>query len=745
MKKKLLLGIAICLAQFGFAQLTIFSNLNLQGTSGNCVVRTIYIGSTIPNGLNNSIRSISLSQGFMATLAENEDGSGERFTYMAAKSNVNVNLSLAMQNKVSFIRVLKLPTQAIKKKGSGGTNNDEVALLNVSWFYDWGHTDFSTSTREFVPMAWGRNSAQDTRIDAVTLKDSVTQYLAFNEPDHDGQANMYVSETVPLFKKLLRAGYRMGSPACTESEFRGWLDSFNREITKQNMSFDFVCIHWYDWGNWLSSNNTNPNPTDVFNRFKSHIDAVWNLYHKPIWITEFNANINRLPAVHQGFMNLALPWLDNDPRIERYAYFFGKDIPARNTDGSISPTGEVYANHTSKDAYTENIYDTRSAFADTLLAAWEPSSFANGGIDVSSFAPKWLNNNITSVQGFTRGSGVDIPNNTVSNGYWGGLDFSTTTVAAGESSNRFLSFKLRSKNNKSVNYTSIDRFNIRINNTGPIKYEVDYQINNGAFLFGDTVASGIPRTTGNYSIGPINLSKIRGLQDIPPSSTVTFRIVPYDAASNTGTFLIGSGTADTIPDFTLRGSFSEDNLITVLPITLSKFQLTPNNQQILLQWKTETEVNFSHFVVEKSTNGTVFYDLATINGDNNINGSEYSYVDANNIQNGTVYYRLKMIDKDGSFKISNVLHYVNNGSNNGNTLLLNPTITNGNTIHASFKQANKFTQLKLMNAIGQTLKVYSLTNNENNVEIETISLQKGVYFVVLQNGNFIETKRFLKQ
>lgn len=56
------------------AQLTVYSGLNLQGSSAVCVVRTIYTENLIPNGLNNSIRSIALDSGFMATLAENADG-----------------------------------------------------------------------------------------------------------------------------------------------------------------------------------------------------------------------------------------------------------------------------------------------------------------------------------------------------------------------------------------------------------------------------------------------------------------------------------------------------------------------------------------------------------------------------------------------------------------------------------------------------------------------------------------------
>jgi Glycosyl hydrolase catalytic core len=205
MRKILLLSLCATLWFTSKGQLTIYSAFNSQGVSGTCVIRTIYKSGSIPNGLNNSIKSISLSQGFMATLAENEDGTGERFTYMATQSAINVNLAFVLQNKVSFIRVLKLPGTAVKKKGAGFTMDADEIAANVTWFYDWGFRDTSVPSREYVPMAWGKSSAIALRIDTVTNKDSLTHYLAFNEPNSSGQANMFVNQAIP---------------------YRTWVDSF---------------------------------------------------------------------------------------------------------------------------------------------------------------------------------------------------------------------------------------------------------------------------------------------------------------------------------------------------------------------------------------------------------------------------------------------------------------------------------------------------------------------------------------
>lgn len=539
------------------AQLTIYSGYNFGGTSATCVERTIYKGNAIPGGLNNSIKSIQLSFGFMATLAENEDGTGERFTYMATQSAINVNLAFEMQNKISFIRVLPLPNTPVRKKGAGViTNQDEIAA-NVTWFYDWGIRDTTISTREFVPMAWGRNSAADLRVDSVINKDSVTHYLAFNEPDGDGQANLYVSEALPLYKNLLRAGYRMGSPVGKEEGYATWVDSFTTEAEKQKMHYDVVCVHWYDWGNWLSTLNANPTATQVLNRFKAYIDNVWNLYKKPIWVTEFNANVNRSAAVNQAFFELALPWMDSDPRIERYAPFFEDHFPLRDANGNLTAMGTMYNAYNSVLAYPQNVVDTRSAFPTTVLAGFNTANLnstqSNGA--TSSFAPTTLDSRITAPQSFTVGTGNTGTFGLA--GYWGALSWSNSTATVGISENKFMSFKLQPTSGKTVNFSLIDTVNIRINTSGPNQYQFQYQINNGSFVNIATRSISTVTALTTAKLSPIDLSGIAALQHVPSTSTVTFRMIPF-GATTTNSFAIGDGTGNATNDFAVKGYFIED-------------------------------------------------------------------------------------------------------------------------------------------------------------------------------------------
>lgn len=754
--KKIFILISVLLAYCSSnAQLVVYSNYNLQGNSGTCVARTVYTDANIPSGLNDGIKSISLSQGYMATLAENADGSGEGFSYMASVSNLNVNLALVLQNKVSFIRVLPLPSTTVKKKGAGATMNDERDALNVSWFYDWGLNDVSTTTQEYAPMLWGAYASIETSINTVVNKTNLTHFLAFNEPDSRGQSGGSgggmadnAALAVPFYKKMLRSGHRMGSPATTEGQYNNWLTDFRAAADQQNARIDYVAVHWYDWGyvctNFTGCDLNMPIPgktvsmdaNAIFNRFKAHINNVYNLHQKPIWITEFNAHPLRSDAVHAAFMALALPWLDANPNVERYAYFFGNDAPVRNIDGTLTAAGQFYSNHASVNAYPNNIYDKRPAFTSEVLASWETSGQTQGGRDVANFAPTYLFAGMSAPTALSRGSGVDVPTTSASNGYWGGNNWSTTTAAAGVTANKFLRFSVRA--NKEASYHSIEKLNIRISNTGPIQYQIDYQIGSGTFSSCATVNVARPTSSANFTLGPIDISNIAGLQDVAANQTVTFRITPFEATTTGGSFLIGSGTGDTEADLSITGSFS-DNLI--FPVTLSDFQSKKVKDKVLLAWETKSEVNFSHFVLERSADAKTFYDLAKVNGSKRSVGAKYDYTDIPEAT--TNYYRLKMVDLDGSFAYSKILSESFDAADA--PFVVYPSMATGNKIETTFKNVSDVAQIKIFNTNGQLISTHNLQAGISAQTIDIAHFTEGVYFLILQDKGIIQSRKFIKQ
>jgi hypothetical protein len=302
--------------------LIVYNQTSLGGTATELSINQIYSGASIPNSMNNNIRSFRLRKGFMATMAVNADGTGKSKVFIASTEDMIVNtLPAALSGGVSFVRVV--PWNWVKKRGTGG----DLPNMKITWYYDWGRNRNSNPGREYVPMAWGRGAADDDAdITLLRNKYMATHVLSFNEPDDcHAQSGQYFSMCVPdtavkYHKNLMKSGLRIVSPACREEGATTWLKTFYDKATAQDIRIDVIAVHWYDWGG-NPVNTPNADPQQIFNRFKTYLTNVHNMYGLPIWITEFNANPNRTTAVHLEFMKLALPYLDNLSYVERYAWF----------------------------------------------------------------------------------------------------------------------------------------------------------------------------------------------------------------------------------------------------------------------------------------------------------------------------------------------------------------------------------------------------------------------------------------
>ena len=94
-----------------------------------------------------------------------------------------------------------------------------------------------------------------------------------------------------------------------------------------------------------------------------------------------------------------------------------------------------------------------------------------------------------------------------------------------------------------------------------------------------------------------------------------------------------------------------------LPVDLIAFTAEPlGNKDALLHWTTASEINNSHFDIERSYDGRTFEVIGEVAGNGNSQHQiDYSYTDASvsKVQK-TVYYRLKQVDFDGSTEYSNI-------------------------------------------------------------------------------------------
>lgn len=229
----------------------------------------------------------------------------------------------------------------VNKKGLC-MNKEMAANVNatdwdVSWYYNWSisrHNYTSFQKLQFVPMFWTSSSTDKSEVE-VLKKRGYKYLLTFNEPDRPDQANISVDTAIKGIKPLLNKGLYVGSPAVSvwPSISTDWFQPFMEKMEKDKMDVDFIALHHY-W-NWYNDEGAKA--------FLDIVDESWEMYHKPIWITEFGLTgvPNLTKQMRQsaiGYMKNILPKLDKREYVERYAWFSFSPSDFKNGGSALLDT-----------------------------------------------------------------------------------------------------------------------------------------------------------------------------------------------------------------------------------------------------------------------------------------------------------------------------------------------------------------------------------------------------------------------
>jgi len=194
--------------------------------------------------------------------------------------------------------------------------------------------------------------------------------------------------------------------------------------------------------------------------------------------------------------------------------------------------------------------------------------------------------------------------------------------------------------------------------------------------------------------------------------------------------------------FDLSEIFSEP-----LPVELSSFSARIKDNSVILNWKTETEVNNYGFEVQRSAQPDKWEVLGFVEGNGNTNSpKEYNFVDNEVNSAGTYSYRLKQIDNDGTYEFSITIEvdFVSPKSlelsqNYPNPF--NPTTTISFTLPQSGNAA-----LKVFNPLGE--EVVTLADEFIEAGIYTFTfngegLTSGMYIYQLSTSEKTQARKML--
>jgi autotransporter-associated beta strand protein len=334
-----------------FTPLQVFSGPNFVGASAQFSVYTYYNSTAALGAMYRNISSFILKRGYMATFAQNMDGTGVSQVYVAQDSDLTVGVTATnLDHQCSFVRVF--PWRYTAKKGWGGSDGatDITAPL---WWYDWGNSASATADREYIPIKWSGTSGTSS----INNQHNSAHVLGYNEPDSSSQANMSVAQAIADWPNMMRWGLRVGAPAVSDSGVTGqgldWLYSFMTQANSLGYRVDFIPIHYYKCG-WTTMQLSN------------YLAQIYQTTGKPIWVTEWNngaswcsSGLPGSPAAQATAISNDIVMLESAPFVERYSVYQWFDpstylnLITTNSLPTLTPAGVVYLNLQSKVAYTQ--------------------------------------------------------------------------------------------------------------------------------------------------------------------------------------------------------------------------------------------------------------------------------------------------------------------------------------------------------------------------------------------------------
>lgn len=193
---------------------------------------------------------------------------------------------------------------------------------------------------------------------------------------------------------------------------------------------------------------------------------------------------------------------------------------------------------------------------------------------------------------------------------------------------------------------------------------------------------------------------------------------------------------------------ADENLASPVPVKLLSFTAKPMNKDAVLLWQTASELNNSHFTVERSTDGREFTSIDNVKGKRNSQVlSNYTYTDKSiGSIYPFVYYRLRQVDIDGTIDLSDVMS-VDFSQIKENQVTVAPNPFNKDFMIIIDGTDADEAVINVMNVQGKTCitEKYTLKNGENKLVIPSSNeLENGIYFVQITTLHAAQTIKVIK-
>ncbi|WP_157493975.1 T9SS type A sorting domain-containing protein [Fulvivirga imtechensis] len=215
-------------------------------------------------------------------------------------------------------------------------------------------------------------------------------------------------------------------------------------------------------------------------------------------------------------------------------------------------------------------------------------------------------------------------------------------------------------------------------------------------------------------------------------------------ASNTPNTTDNNVTVTGLSSFSTFTGSDIDNL---LPVQLIYFNGSAIDEHVVLTWKTASELNNDHFLIERSKDGRSWSTLGKVTGSGTTSSIKaYSFHDERPLA-GRSYYRLKQIDFDGTYEYSDIIA-IENSVNNVGIITLYPNPVNKGVLNIGFTTSDeKGILIEVLNHSGRILinKKAPATTGSNVVTLDISAFHPGLYLMRLTKENKTSVFQFAKE
>jgi hypothetical protein len=188
--------------------------------------------------------------------------------------------------------------------------------------------------------------------------------------------------------------------------------------------------------------------------------------------------------------------------------------------------------------------------------------------------------------------------------------------------------------------------------------------------------------------------------------------------------------------------------INTLPVKMYSFTANLNNSKVDLKWITASEINVSHFIVEKSTDGVNFSEAGLMFAYGNaIDKTNYSLSDnVNTNQTGVIYYRLRSFDIDGKSELSEtrIIRIGKQTEKNISIVTYPNPVSNEVRITIPANWQNKKVVYEIFNAAGKAIKKIETANSSQTETMNVSSFAPGFYIIRVSFDGQIAQQKIVK-